>query len=1024
MAFNEDSRVKIPALLHLTRLGYKYLSLKNAVWDENTNIFTSIFIDSISKINPTIDKSDCIRLLDEVSLLLDNEDLGKAFYERITERSGIRLIDFENFENNTFNVVSELTCKKDDEEFRPDITLLINGMPLVFIEVKKPNNQDGILAEHKRIETRFQNKKFRKFVNITQLMVFSNNMKYDDSSPMTIEGAFYATASYQKPSFNYFREEDTFDLNSLLTEIDDAAETEILKDNNVVGIKNSPEFITNKNPDSPTNRICTSLFQKERLQFMLQYSIAYVKGTKGLEKHIMRYPQLFATKAIEKKLEAGIKKGIIWHTQGSGKTALAYYNVKYLTDYFQKKNVIPKFYFIVDRLDLLTQASKEFKSRGLVVHTINSRDAFAKDIKSTSVIHNNLGKAEITVVNIQKFQDDPDVVRNTDYQLNIQRVYFLDEVHRSYNPKGSFLANLNESDTNAIKIGLTGTPLLGTDYNSKALFGDYIHKYYYNSSIADGYTLRLIREEIETSYKLTMKQALEEIEILKGNADKTTVYAHHKFVEPMLDYIVQDFEKARIAMNDNTIGGLVVCDSSLQAKMLFEIFESKYAQTARSSETLLMAAEPSESYGNKKKTESKVSSAALILHDIGTKQDRKDKVEDFKDGKIDFLFVFNMLLTGFDAPRLKKLYIGRVIKAHNLLQTLTRVNRTYKEFKYGYVVDFADIQKEFDKTNQDYFNELQSELGDEMQHYSNIFKSQEEITAEIKEIKEVLFHFNTMNAEIFSQQITQINDRSEILKITRVLNNAKSLYNLIRLSGNYELLEQLDFYKLTVLSRDANNRLAMINAKEALENNVDTTNLLNIALEDVIFAFVKVKEEEMVLADQLKNILQKTREMLGGNFDQKAPEFISLKEELERLFKKKNLNEVTKEEMESNIAALEKIYAQAKELERKNQLLRAKYDNDEKYARLHKRLMEKDPLTDSESKLFEALQGLKAAVDLQILQNSKMLENESFIERMIMRLVIDQFKNKQQIPLDAATSKRINGLIVKEYMNEFYGRVA
>jgi type I restriction enzyme R subunit len=964
--------------------------------------------------------------LDEVSLLLDNEDLGKAFYERITERSGIRLIDFENFDNNTFNVVTELTCKKDDEEFRPDITLLINGLPLVFIEVKKPNNQDGILAEHKRIQTRFQNKKFRKFVNITQLMVFSNNMEYDDSSPMTIEGAFYATASYQKPSFNYFREEDTFDLNALLADIDDTNETAILKDNNVVGIKNAPEFMTNKNPDTPTNRICTSLFQMERLQFMLQYSIAYVKGSNGLQKHIMRYPQLFATKAIEKKLEAGVKKGIIWHTQGSGKTALAYYNVKYLTDYFQKKNVIPKFYFIVDRLDLLTQASKEFKGRGLVVHTINSREEFAKDIKSTSVIHNNLGKAEITVVNIQKFQDDPDVVRNSDYQLNIQRVYFLDEVHRSYNPKGSFLANLNESDTNAIKIGLTGTPLLGTDYNSKALFGEYIHKYYYNSSIADGYTLRLIREEIETNYQFQLKKALEEVNatLLKGHGDKKVVYSHPKFVEPMLDYIVQDFEKARITMNDNTIGGLVVCDSSEQAKMLFEIFESKYSKKENSNETLLLAAEPSENYGDKMNAESKVTSAAVILHDIGTKQERKDKVEEFKDGKIDFLFVYNMLLTGFDAPRLKKLYIGRVIKAHNLLQTLTRVNRTYKEFKYGYVVDFADIQKEFDKTNQDYFNELQSELGDEMQHYSNIFKSQEEINSEIKEIKEVLFHYDTKNAEIFSQQITQINDRSEILKITRVLNNAKSLYNLIRLSGNYELLDQLDFHKLTVLSRDANSRLAMINAKEALENNVDTTNLLNIALEDVIFAFVKVKEEEMVLADQLKNILQKTREILGGNFDQKALEFISLKEELERLFKKKNLNEVTKEEMEHNIAALEKIYTQAKELERKNQLLRAKYDNDEKYARLHKRLMEKDPLTDSESKLFEALQGLKKEVDLHIIQNSKMLENESFIERMMMRLVIDQFKNKQHIPIDAATSKRINGMIVKEYMNEFYGRVA
>ena len=674
----------------------------------------------------------------------------------------------------------------------------------------------------------------------------------------------------------------------------------------------------------------------------------------------------------------------------------------------------------MDRLDLLIQAGREFKSRGLVVHTVNSREEFAKDIKATSVIHNNSGKPEITVVNIQKFEDDPDVVRNTDYQVNIQRIYFLDEVHRSYNPKGSFLANLKESDPNSIKIGLTGTPLLGTDYNSKLLFGDYIHKYYYNASIADGYTLRLIREEIETSYKLTLKEALEEIEILKGNADKKVVYAHAKFVEPMLDYIVRDFEQARIAMNDNSIGGMVVCDSSEQAKMMHEIFEAKYAQKAEGE--LLMAAEPVAAYSQQKKENSKVTSAAIILHDIGTKDDRKELVEAFKAGQIDFLFVYNMLLTGFDAKRLKKLYIGRVIKSHNLLQALTRVNRTYKDFRYGYVVDFADIQKEFDKTNREYFNELQSELGDEMEHYSNIFKSAAEVEKEVQEIKEVLFHYDTQNAETFSQQISQINDRGEMQRISKALNDAKSLYNLIRLSGNYELLKKLDFQKLTILSRDASNRLALINTKEALENNVDTTNLLNIALEDVLFAFTKVKEEEMVLADQLKNTLQRTREALGGNFDQRDPEFISLREELERLFKKKNLNEVSKEEMERNIEALDKIYREAKELERKNQLLRAKYANDEKYARLHKRLMEKDPLTNSESKLFEALQGLKQAVDAQILQNSKMLENESFVERMMVRQVIDQLKTKHHLPLDAATSKRINSLMVKEYMNEYYGR--
>jgi type I restriction enzyme R subunit len=152
--------------------------------------------------------------------------------------------------------------------------------------------------------------------------------------------------------------------------------------------------------------------------------------------------------------------------------------------------------------------------------------------------------------------------------------------------------------------------------------------------------------------------------------------------------------------------------------------------------------------------------------------------------------------------------------------------------------------------------------------------------------------------------------------------------------------------------------------------------------------------------------------------------FISLKAELERLFKKKNLSEVTKEQMESNIKALNDIYKKAKELERKNQLLKAKYDNDDKYARLHKRLMEKDPLTDSEGKLFEALKGLKAEVDKQIEQNAKMLENENFVEKMMMRLVIDQFKTKQHIPLTVSTTRRINSLLVKEYMNEYHGAAA
>jgi len=521
MSFNENTRVKIPALIHLTRLGYGYLSLKDSKWDPETNIFRDIFSESIKRINPDMDDAQVKRLYEDVNIALDSEDLGEKFYGMLTSTSAPRLIDFKNFDNNSFNVVTELPCINGDDEFRPDITLLINGMPLAFIEVKKPNNPEGVLAERDRINVRFKNKKFRKFINISQLLMFSNNMEYDVDSIEPIQGAFYSTTSRTDAIFNYFREEQDLGIDALLGLEIDETENIILKDNNLITIKHSPEFQTNKNPTNPTNRLLNSLFSKERLAFLLKYGLVYVHETNGVEKHVMRYPQLFATKAIEKTIESGKKKGIIWHTQGSGKTALSYYNVAYLTDYFQKKHVIPEFYFIVDRIDLMDQAKKEFSSRGLIVNTVDSKEDLLKDFSRAQAIHNLAGKKEITVVNIQKFKEDADILKPSDYQIGTQRVYFLDEAHRSYNPTGSFLANLFNSDREAIIIGLTGTPLIGKDRKSVGTFGDYIHKYYYNASIADGYTLKLIREGIETSYKLQLQQALEEIETLKGGIDKS-----------------------------------------------------------------------------------------------------------------------------------------------------------------------------------------------------------------------------------------------------------------------------------------------------------------------------------------------------------------------------------------------------------------------------------------------------------------------------------------------------------------------
>ncbi|MEN1775760.1 type I restriction endonuclease subunit R, partial [Pseudomonas aeruginosa] len=152
----------------------------------------------------------------------------------------------------------------------------------------------------------------------------------------------------------------------------------------------------------------------------------------------------------------------------------------------------------------------------------------------------------------------------------------------------------------------------------------------YNASIADGYTLRLIREEIATNYRMILQQALKEVEVRMGDVDRKYIYAHPSFVKPMLNYIVTDFAKSRGALNYDTIGGMVICDSSEQAKQMFEIFNTDYAESPTAADEVseempvLQAAEPAAVYHLHAKESRKIKRAALILHDIGSKQERKE----------------------------------------------------------------------------------------------------------------------------------------------------------------------------------------------------------------------------------------------------------------------------------------------------------------------------------------------------------------------------------------------------------------
>ena len=986
---NELTRVQLPAALHLTRLGYTYLSrtseeLRNR--DLSTNILVSVFKQQFLRFNNYASEADFDREFENIRLELDQDNLGRSFFKRIQGKSDYTYINWNNLEANTFHIALEVTCQNGEDEFRPDITVFINGLPLSYIEVKQPDAiRDGkttIQSEKERTKIRFENRKFRRFNNITQLIAFSDNQSYDDNQHHQLQGAYYCTNAYSGTKFNSFKEERESELVGSLAPLEESTIDLLLNDVNRFALKSQVEFQTNLEPTSPCNSFLTSLFQKERLFFMLRYGLVYVeerddKGQIQLQKHAMRYPQYFATKAIESELQKGMKKGVIWHTQGSGKTALAFFNIRYLKDFYAKQNLVPQFYFVVDRLDLADQAFKEFTKRGLHVKRINN----PRELNQVQDLY------DVSVVNIQKFRESSDLTDRSGYDLNRQNIYFIDEAHRSYNEKGSYLPNLYNADKKAIKIALTGTPLISyqsdgktkeTAVTTRDIFGDYIHKYYYNQSIADGFTLRLMREDIETSYKENLRSIHEEIQ--KGSIEKKAVFAHPRYVSPMLDFIIDDFTRARdILFADQSIGGMVVCDSSEQARELQKQLEERRSagQTALTS--------------------------TLILHDAGDKDYKKEEVDKFKDGLTDLVVVYSMLLTGFDAPRLKRLYLGRKIKAHNLLQTLTRVNRPYKDYAFGYVVDFADISKEFDKTNKAYLEELNREYQTALTEedgdnpFGTIFVSAEEVKDQLATSSRVLMNYPTDNLEFFGRAIDEVKDRQELIALRKSLETIRQYYNMARLHGYQDILEQVDMTEITSLLNMLSRRLLTLSLLEKPDG-FSSLQLLNLAMSETSFSFTKIKEEELRLAaNDLDDLRRRVASGINHRRDEKDPEWVSLYEEFQRILSK-HMSQAEDgyhlETIKATKQAYQSLFDSVEDYKTRMNRLAMNFGGDTMSARAFKHVTQSTVVSDFPA-IYQVLKGAKPLIDYQIGLNQGILENEAFLEGEIKRLAREEMKKTE-----------------------------
>lgn len=917
MVFNEDTRVKIPATIQFLRLGYNYQSIKNADIDFNTKIFINRFKTSLEKINNKEFSLDEIEsILTEINNVIKNNDLGKELYNwLINPVDKVKLIDFENIENNDFAVVDELpfSIEEGTEEgsFRPDINILINGMPLGFLEVKKPNNEGGIQREFERmIKKRLLKKEYKKYFNLIQFVSFSNNMEYeeDDDAEDVKAGSFYTTPNGNNTSFSFFREDnENYITDYKYKNIEMTQIKEVMKDCGYNPAEaDTPEFAENLKIDTPCNSFVTSVFDKERFLYFIQYGIMFIKGTVP-QKHIMRYPQFFATRKIIERLEGGGKGGIIWHTQGSGKTGLAAFSNRVIRDYYVKKNINTRMFFIVDRLDLLNQASTEFRNRGLHVTNCGSKKELAKELNKplpTSMDSNSIG--EICVVNIQKIMEDNKMPEaKNDYDANIQRIFFIDEAHRSYSIKGDFYKNLMTCDLDGVFIALTGTPLLSKKERSNLKFGDYIHKYFYDKSIADGYTLRIKKENIDTVARAEIKNNLN---IEDNRLNDKDVFESDDYVEALGNFIQKDFDNFRLENSDNSIGGMIVCRSNPQARKVHEWFEKN----------------------SKLKT-------GLVISDqenpTQSKINKNNQLEFRETESPDILVVNFMLTTGYDVKRLKKMYLLRGPHAQSLLQTISRVNRPYKSpkgktYKYGYIVDFVDIEEEYDRTIEAYIKELEADLnenGENEGSLSGLVVDKEDIHKRYKGYEKNLDDIiDTSNLERFSKQIMHYS-KEALLKIRRLLNGIRECKTEFILSRAMDYANEIDSDKLKKLIRTVQERIDFINLHNNPVEMMDVMN--NNDVVEIIYQFIKTQitimdlgqlSEDNPKIQRFTKLVTAVQHEIKNNKNKNDIKVVKLDELLKEIFNKLSISDLSdidniSDELES---ALEEIVNINKENDR------------------------------------------------------------------------------------------------------------
>ncbi|QMS84837.1 type I restriction endonuclease subunit R [Candidatus Xianfuyuplasma coldseepsis] len=798
-----ESDVEEAALQWLEELGYNIEFGPNISFDgeypERDSYEEVILIErlreALLRINDTVPRQvieDAIREITipkQVSLIANNHAFHKMINEGVTvlhkEEDGstvypnIQLFDFENIENNDFLAVNQFTVVENRVEKRPDIVLFVNGLPLVVFELKTPSDEKVTVHHAYR-----QIKNYQK--SISNLFVYN--------AFNVISDGHVAKAGTITSNEEWYMSWRTID-----------------------GINIAPKVL----PQLET--LLKGMFRKDIFMDIIKQFILFQENNNDYNKILAGYHQYHAVNtALESTYTATSEDGdrrigVIWHTQGSGKSlSMVFYAGKMV---ISQELSNPTIVVITDRNDLDDQLFSTFsKSKDL----LRSYPQQAESRDHLKELLDGRDSGGIIFTTIHKFAPNEEgLVTPLTERKNV--IVMADEAHRSQYgfkaevvktkeeayEKYGYAKHMRDSLPNASYIGFTGTPIETTDKNTRAVFGDYIDVYDMTRAVEDGTTVKIYYES-----RIARIDFTEEYELIDENYDDITEYQEdvqkeglkRKWArleaivgaEPRIKVVAKDlvehFEKRQASMETEVGKGMIV---AMSRRIAVELHDA------------IIALRPDWLSDELMKGKIKVvmtGSSSDPEHwqtHIGNKQTRDTLSRRMKDNddELQLVIVRDMWLTGFDVPSLHTMYVDKPMQGHNLMQAIARVNRVFKEKQGGLIVDYIGIAESLKKALSQYTDSDREQTGVDTELAVSVMMEKLELVRELLHGFDYSLYFKgrqTDKLKIIMATIDyivglSIKRKEDYIKLTSELTKAYSLCATTETAEKHNV--EIGFYK-------------------------------------------------------------------------------------------------------------------------------------------------------------------------------------------------------------------------------------